>query len=172
VRRSAAALGSIVWFAIAAGLGAVWMPWVITGWKVEDRSPIGHVAQAIGIALIVLGVIPAVATFVEFARAGGTPVPGAMTERLVVSGFTRSVRNPIYLGTLVVVVGEALLLGQVSLLAYAAVVWLVAAAFVRLYEEPALARRFGPDYAAYRRAVPAWWPRVHPWSPGSPPDAR
>ena len=43
---------------------------------------------------------------------------------------------------------------------------LIAAAFVRWYEEPALARRFGADCEAYRRAVPAWWPRLRPWEPG------
>ncbi len=167
MRRSTAAVGSIVWFAIAGGLGAVWMPWVITGWKVVYTSPIGRLAQAIGIALIVAGLVPAVATFVEFARAGGTPVPGALTERLVVTGFNRYVRNPIYLGTLVIIVGEALVLGQLSLVVYAAVVWLTAMAFVRRYEEPTLAVRFGADYEAYRRAVPPWRPRLHPWRPGN-----
>jgi protein-S-isoprenylcysteine O-methyltransferase Ste14 len=165
VRRSAAAVGSLLWFAIAAGLGAVLMPWVITGWEVTYTSPLGRVAQGVGIALIVVGLVPAVATFVEFARAGGTPVPGALTDRLVVTGFNRFVRNPIYLGTVVIVVGESLLLGQRSLLVYAALIWLGAAAFVRRYEEPTLARRFGADYAAYRRAVPAWRPRLHPWDP-------
>ena len=53
-----------------------------------------------------------------------------------------------------------------ALLLYATVVWLISAAFVRFYEEPTLARRFGADYEAYRRAVPAWWPRLRPWDPG------
>ncbi len=39
------------------------------------------------------------------------------------------------------------------------------AVFVRRYEEFVLARRFGLDYVAYRRAVPAWLPQLHPWSP-------
>jgi protein-S-isoprenylcysteine O-methyltransferase Ste14 len=57
-------------------------------------------------------------------------------------------------------------LGQLGPLLYAAASWLIAAAFVRWYEEPTLTRRFGADYEAYRRAVPAWWPRLHPWEPG------
>jgi protein-S-isoprenylcysteine O-methyltransferase Ste14 len=150
---------------IAAGVGAVWLPWVITGWNVEYTSPAGHAVQFIGAALIVVGLAPPVGTFVEFVRAGGTPIPGAFTDRLVVSGFNRYVRNPIYLGTLVVIVGEALLLGQVRLLVYAALVSLIAVLFVKRYEEPVLARRFGPDYEMYCRAVRAWRPRVRPWSP-------
>jgi protein-S-isoprenylcysteine O-methyltransferase Ste14 len=51
------------------------------------------------------------------------------------------------------------------LLGYAAVVWLVVAAFVRWYEEPTLSRRFGEQYEEYRRAVPAWRPRLRPWRP-------
>jgi protein-S-isoprenylcysteine O-methyltransferase Ste14 len=61
---------------------------------------------------------------------------------------------------------DQLLLGQLGLLLYAAAFWLITAAFVRWYEEPALIRRFGADYEAYRRAVPAWWPRLRPWKPG------
>jgi hypothetical protein len=41
------------------------------------------------------------------------------------------------------------------------------AAFVHGYEEPVLAQRFGTQYEDYRRAVPAWWPRLTPWGPGS-----
>ena len=72
-------------------------------------------------------------------------------------------RNPIYLGALTVFVGEALLFGELSRFLYAIAAWVGTAIFVRWYEEPALARRFGPDYAAHQRAVPAWR-RLHPWS--------
>jgi protein-S-isoprenylcysteine O-methyltransferase Ste14 len=98
----------------------------------------------------------------------GTPAPVAAPERLVVGGAYRHVRNPMYVAVLAAIVGQALLLGRLGLLVYAGVTWLVVAAFVRFYEEPALARRFGADYAAYRRAVPAWWPRPRPWEPGGP----
>jgi protein-S-isoprenylcysteine O-methyltransferase Ste14 len=49
------------------------------------------------------------------------------------------------------------------LLGYAVVVWVTVASFVRWYEEPTLARQFGEQYQAYRRAVPAWRPRLRPW---------
>jgi hypothetical protein len=123
------------------------------------------VAQAAGVLLIVAGLIPAVHVFVQFVRAGGTPMPRAMTGRLVVSGFNRYVRNPIYLGVATILTGQALLLGQAGLLLYAVAVWVAAAAFVRWYEEPVLAARFGADYEACRRAVRPWRPRLHPWSP-------
>ena len=95
-------------------------------------------------------------------------MPGAMTARLVVTGFNRYVRNPIYLAAITLFVGEALLFGQLSMLAYTIAVWVGAAAFVHWYEEPALAARFGADYDAYRRAVPAWRPRLRPRTPSDP----
>src|SRR5439155_14784220 len=96
----------------------------------------------------------------------GTPVPLAAPERLVVGGLYRHVRNPMYVALLAAICGEALLLGQVSLLAYAAIMGSISYLFVRLYEEPALRRRIGDQYDAYRRAVPGWWPRLRPWQPG------
>ena len=71
-----------------------------------------------------------------------------------------------YLAVTAVIVGQALLLGQPGLLAYAAAVAGATAAFAHGYEEPTLHRQFGGEYEAYRRAVPAWWPRRHPWQPG------
>ena len=57
-----------------------------------------------------------------------------------------------------------LMLDQPILLGYAVGVWLTTAAFVRWYEEPVLTRRFGAQYEAYRRGVPAWRPRTRPWT--------
>ena len=165
MRRSTAVIGSAAYFAAAAGTFAVLVPWLVTGWQFHRPGPYWLVAQVAGIVLIGAGVVPVVSVFVQFARAGGTPLPLAPTRRLVVSGFNRYVRNPVYLGSLLIFCGEALLFGRLSLLVYAAVGWAGAAAFVRWYEEPALARRFGAEYDAYRRAVPAWRPRLHPWTP-------
>jgi protein-S-isoprenylcysteine O-methyltransferase Ste14 len=89
----------------------------------------------------------------------GTPAPVAPTERLVVGGLYRYVRNPTYVAVAALIVGQALLLGRPGLLLYAFAFWLVTAAFARFYEEPALRRRYGAEFDEYRRAVPAWLPR-------------
>ena len=99
--------------------------------------------------------------FARFVTEGaGTPAPIAPTERLVVGGAYRYVRNPMYLAVLGVIVGQALLLGQLLLFTYAAVVAAIMAVFVRAYEEPVLSRKFGREYDDYRRHVPGWWPRL------------
>jgi len=89
----------------------------------------------------------------------------------VVSGFYRYVRNPIYVGFVAILAGQALLFGSPGLLEYTALSWCIGAAAVRFYEEPILARKFGTAYQDYRHNVRAWVPRVHPWTPASQPRA-
>jgi protein-S-isoprenylcysteine O-methyltransferase Ste14 len=163
MRQSTAAIGSAAFFVVAPGTVVGLIPWLITGWKVSDSLW----QVAVGAALIIAGLIPVVLAFVEFAKAGGTPMPVAPTERLVVTGFNRYVRNPMYVGLLVAILGQALLFGSVGVLVYAAVVWVVTASFVRWYEQPTLSRRYGSDYESYRQNVPAWIPRLTPWTPGA-----
>jgi protein-S-isoprenylcysteine O-methyltransferase Ste14 len=69
-----------------------------------------------------------------------------------------------YLALDCLIVGQALLLGRAGLLAYAAVVQAATATFVKVYEEPTLAKTFGDQYERYRRNVPGWWPRLRPWN--------
>jgi protein-S-isoprenylcysteine O-methyltransferase Ste14 len=99
-------------------------------------------------------------------RGDRNPAPIAPTERLVVGGAYRYVRNPMYLAVAALIVGQALLFGQAGLLLYAAAFAVTVAASVHGYEEPALSCRFGAQYEACTRAVPAWWPRRTPWEPG------
>jgi protein-S-isoprenylcysteine O-methyltransferase Ste14 len=96
------------------------------------------------------------------AEVSDAQIDGGDRERGLFRGG--GVRNPVYLGSLLIFFGEALLFGSLRLLVYTAAGWAGAAVFVRWYEEPALTRRFGAEYEAYRRAVPAWRPRLRPWS--------
>ena len=93
-------------------------------------------------------------------------MPLAPTQRLVVNGFNRYVRNPMYVGLLIVILGQALLFGSLTLVLYAICLWIITASFVRWYEEPTLARTYGSEYEVYRRNVPAWLPHWHGWAPG------
>ena len=158
--RAAAAAGSAVFFVLAPGVVAGLVPWWLTGWRVQDPLPYWTPMRLLGVVLLVLGVGVLVRAFVQFVAEGvGTPAPVAPTERLVVGGLYRYVRNPMYLAVLAAIVGQALVLGQLVLLLYAAVVAVAFMAFVRGYEEPTLRRRYGPEYQRYRRTVPGWWPR-------------
>jgi protein-S-isoprenylcysteine O-methyltransferase Ste14 len=166
VRRLGPAAGSALFLLVAPGVAAGLVPWVVTGW--ESTDPPLWIA-AIGAVLIVAGVAVLLHSFARFVVEGrGTPAPVAPTERLVVGGLYRHVRNPMYLAVGATILGQALLLGRYGLLAYLAAFAVTVAAFVRLYEEPALTQRFGADYERYRREVPGWLPRLsgRPAPPG------
>jgi protein-S-isoprenylcysteine O-methyltransferase Ste14 len=121
-------------------------------------------AIAVGAALIAVGLGFVAWTIALFATTGrGTLAPWDATRRLVVRGPYRHVRNPMISGVLFVLLGEAALLGSVPLLTWFAAVLAVNAVYIPLVEEPGLVRRFGEEYAAYRRAVPRWLPRVRGW---------
>ena len=159
--RVRSALGSGLFFAVAPGIVAGLVPWWLTGWEAGTTRP---PLQVLGALLLVAGAVVLVEAFVRFVVEGlGTPAPVAPTQRLVVGGLYRHVRNPMYLAVGATIVGQALLLGRPILLLYAAAFAVVVLAFVRGYEEPTLARQFGAEYEDYRRAVPGWWPRLRPW---------
>jgi protein-S-isoprenylcysteine O-methyltransferase Ste14 len=152
-----AALGSAAFFVVAPCVVAGLVPWWLTGWEVEhDSLPL----QVLGGVLIAAGASALVYSFARFVSEGrGTPAPVAPTERLVVGGLYRYVRNPMYVALLAVILGQAMVFGQPLLLTYAAGVFLLVYAFVRLYEEPKLARTYGEQYEQFRREIPRWLPR-------------
>jgi protein-S-isoprenylcysteine O-methyltransferase Ste14 len=167
MKRPMAAVGSGIFFLLAPGIVAGVMPWWITRWEMRGEAT-GWLLlmRTIGVGLLVVSVPVLVRAFWQFAVEGlGTPAPVAPTKRLVVRGAYRYVRNPMYLAVLGAIVGQALLLAQPRLLIYALVILAAFVSFVRWYEEPTLTRQFGAEYEAYRRAVPAWWPRWRPWTP-------
>ena len=114
--------------------------------------------MVLGVVLIVLGLIPPVHAFIQFVKAGGTPMPVAPTERLVVTGFNRFVRNPMYVGLLTAILGQALLFDSL---------WLVALRRDRLDRHRIirpLVRRAHPGSHVRRaiRGVPPQCARVDP----------
>ena len=171
MRRPTAAVGSAVFFLLAPGVVVGLIPWLLTRWQAREPLPYWTPVRVLGGIPLVAGLIALVRGFVRFVVEGfGTPAPVAAPDRLVVGGVYRYVRNPMYVAVLAAIIGQALLLGRLGLLLYAGAAWLIVAAFVHWYEEPTLTRRFGADYEAYRRAVPAWLPRLRPWEPGERDD--
>jgi protein-S-isoprenylcysteine O-methyltransferase Ste14 len=160
--RARAAAGSLVFLVVAPGVTAGLVPWLLTDWDSTDPP----LALAIlGGGLIAAGVAVLLHAFARFAIEGiGTPAPVAPPEHLVVGGLYRHLRNPMYVALAATIIGQAALLGRPALLLYALLFMVAVATFVRVYEEPVLTERFGSEYEAYRAAVPAWRPRLHPWS--------
>jgi len=162
-----AILGSALFFMVAPCVAAGVIPWWITRW--EFRAPFFglELTRAVGVILIIAGTLGLVDSFARFALQGlGTPAPIAPTQKLVVTGLYRYVRNPMYIAVVAVILGQALLFGAWGLIFYGALFWLACHTFVAVCEEPTLERTFGAEYEAFRANVPRWTPRITPWRPG------
>ena len=167
--RTSALAVSAIHFAVAPGVVVALVPWWLTGWHAAEPMPVAWPLRVLGIAMVAAATVVLVRAFARFVVEGlGTPAPVAPTERLVVGGPYRYVRNPMYVAVVAAILGQALFLGRAELLWYAIVVAAVVAVFARVYEEPALRRQFGAQYEAYRQHVPGWLPRTRPWQPGDP----
>lgn len=153
------AVRSLVWLALLPGFFAGYLPWRwfgLAGVRLRPANPV----HLLGLAAVAAGVALLGWCVWEFARSGrGTLSPADPPTRLVVRGLYRHVRNPMYLSVTVIVLGEVLLLQSAVLLVYWALWFVAATLFVRFYEEPALRRRFGPEYEEYCRRVGRWLPR-------------
>lgn len=169
MRKPAAAVGSAVFFVCVPLVVGGIVPGWLSGWWDRGTSGGGIALVAAGAVLVCAGAGVMIHSFIRFVTEGiGTPAPVAPTLHLVVGGLYRYVRNPMYLAVLAAIVGQALLLQRPTLWLYALAVAAAVVAFVHGYEEPALRRQFGAEYETYRRAVPAWVPRLRPWSATGP----
>ncbi len=141
---------------VMPGTFAVLLPILLAG----DRTAASGATLGLALFLFAFGSVRYLRSAWDFAVYGsGTPAPIDAPKRLVVRGFYCYTRNPMYLAPLSLVIGWATLFGAVILVAYAVLLFVFFSLFIRLYEEPRLAREFGIDYAAYASQVGRWLPR-------------
>jgi protein-S-isoprenylcysteine O-methyltransferase Ste14 len=132
-------------------------------WHSHPATRVG--LSVVGGALICLGLVLMVATIRLFVSVGqGTLAPWNPTQRLVVQGAYRHVRNPMISGVMFILLGEALLAASLPLLCWFAFFAALNMAYIPLAEEPGLVKRFGADYLAYKQNVPRWIPRMRAWN--------
>jgi protein-S-isoprenylcysteine O-methyltransferase Ste14 len=148
---------TLIFTVFVPGTVAVYVPMILIG---GFRKPESGPLMWLGIVVVALGAAIYFRCAWEFAVRGlGTPAPIAPTKFLVTTALHRYVRNPMYIGVALVILGEAVLFRALHLAEYAALMLLIAHLFVVFYEEPTLRRQFGESYEEYRRTVPRWIPR-------------
>jgi len=152
-------LRAILWTVLLPGTVAVYLPSVILR-RTEAPAPGAWGApQSVGLLLMIAGTAILLRCIRDFAVVGrGTLSPIDAPRKLVVAGLYRYVRNPMYVGVTMVLVGEVLFFKSLALLEYTVVWFGVVNLFVLFYEEPTLKRRFGESYDRYRRSVGRWIP--------------
>jgi len=153
-------LKTLLFTVVAPGTVAVLVP----HWLLPPRANVAwHTLEVCGVAAIALGASMYLSTAWNFAWFGrGTPAPIDPPRNLVISGLHRSVRNPMYVAVLLVVLGQAALYRAREILFYAVFLSLAFHLFVVFYEEPTLRRKFGAAYDDYCHAVPRWVPKLKP----------
>jgi protein-S-isoprenylcysteine O-methyltransferase Ste14 len=137
MRKLLAIIGSAVFLVIAPGFVAGLAPWWISHWRVEAPFFGLRLFRLGGGLLIALGVIGLLDSFVR---------------------LYRYVRNPMYVAVTGAILGQGLVFGNVALLAYGGLVWLLFHVFVSIYEEPVLRASFGSEYESFCAEVPRWIP--------------
>jgi protein-S-isoprenylcysteine O-methyltransferase Ste14 len=164
VHRVSAALGSLAFLVVAPGTVAGLVPWWLSRWRVQPPFLGAWASRVAGAALLAAGLVVLLDSFGRFALRGlGTPAPILPTRHLVVSGLYRYLRNPMYVAVVSIIEGQGLVLGDLRVVGYGALVWLAFHLFVLAYEEPTLRRVHGAEYDAFRANVPRWLPRLRPW---------
>ena len=155
-----AILNTIVFTIVVPGTVAILGPrWLLGGFFWPQKTPLTW----LGGVVFVCGAAIYFRCAWEFAVRGlGTPAPIAPTKYLVTTALHRYVRNPMYLGVALTILGEAAIFRSLHVAVYAGVMLLIAHVFVLTYEEPTLARQFGESYEEYRRQVPRWIPKFRP----------
>jgi protein-S-isoprenylcysteine O-methyltransferase Ste14 len=157
-------LPAFVSLAVGAGFFALWF-WLLPRWLGFAMQPARW--RWIGVVPSVLGFAVAARCVWDFGWTGhGTPAPFVPPRKLVVVGFYRYLRNPMYVGFLAGWVGLWVVFGQASreAIAVACAAALGVDLFVAGYEEPTLRRTFGAEYEEYCRNVRRWVPRWRPWN--------
>jgi protein-S-isoprenylcysteine O-methyltransferase Ste14 len=152
-------------FVVFGGPGIIllYLPLWITRFRIPAGEPLAQIL--IAAALILVGIAPGLESVRRFIYVGkGTLVPVAPPRHLVVTGFYRYVRNPMYAGVLIALAGEAILFWNRTIVIEAALACIGFNLFIRLREEPSLVRHFPKEYARYMSHVPRWLPRLTPWN--------
>jgi protein-S-isoprenylcysteine O-methyltransferase Ste14 len=151
------ALKSLLFLIVAPGMVAGYIPLALL--RKGPYIETGILAY-LALPLWLLGGTILLWSFWNFLHEGhGTPAPVEPPKELVVSGFYRYVRNPMYFGILLILTGHFLWFGYWLLLMYTVAAFVTTHLFVTLYEEPTLKRKFGASYEDYLKRVPRWIPR-------------
>lgn len=151
-------LKTLVFTVFVPGTVAGYVPWRLR----RGTASVTGFEEWAAMAVIAVGVaIYLCAAFWGFALVGGgTPAPVAPTKTLVVVGLHRFVRNPMYVGVLLIVGGQAWLFHSLAIATYLVCLGVGFHLFVLFYEEPALRSQFGEEYDRYRKRVPRWIPKL------------
>lgn len=132
--------------------------------RIYRDSSISLITLFLGVVFCIIGLYLLMTTISLFINIGkGTLAPWEPTQRLVVKGPYRFVRNPMICGVLFILLGEVLIFKSIYIFIWVMIFFFINNAYFILVEEPGLRKRFGEEYIDYKQKVPRWIPRLTPW---------
>jgi protein-S-isoprenylcysteine O-methyltransferase Ste14 len=142
-------------------LALVVIPYVLLDAFDSNLTPVLGFATGLGVGLFLcsslLGLISA---YVMVLKGDGTPLPLDQTNKLVVSGPYRYVRNPMAIAGIGQGIAVAIAFTSIPIFVYSVLGALVWHIVVRPFEERDMVKRFGDDYVEYCEKVFCWIPRM------------
>ncbi len=112
--------------------------------------------RIIAISIIIFSLLIIALGLLTLILNGTTIIPGCKPNRLVKSGIFRFVRNPVYLGDLLLIVGFSLYLKTFMGFIFAPLFFLIIHKLVIPIEERILEATFGNEYKEYKQRVKRW----------------
>ena len=138
----------------------------VVPWRIYDGHHLAGGAWSSGWFVVAAGAVVYLACLLSFLQSGGTPAPfftrrlrtaiGCEPSTVVRQGLYRYSRNPMYVGVVLIIFGQAILFRSKEVAMYGAFAWLIFHVVVVLVEEPHLRAMRGPSYEDYCRRVPRW----------------
>nr|HPN68070.1 isoprenylcysteine carboxylmethyltransferase family protein [Saprospiraceae bacterium] len=110
-----------------------------------------------GATLFLIGFIILTICIVDFAIVGrGTLSPADPTKKLVHKGLYQYSRNPMYVGVIMILLGEVIFTQSIPLLIYILIIFTIFNIFIIFFEEPRLKKDFQEEYIHYCKKVRRW----------------
>ena len=137
-----------------------WLALRVQTWDQSLKVELPAWMRVIGFALLGAGAVLVLACVGVFvARGRGTPAVFDPPRQFVAVGPYRFVRNPMYIGGLMLLAGLGFYQRSLSILLFGLSMSALFHLFVVFVEEPGLKRRFGESYFAYKQSVNRWLPK-------------
>ena len=159
-------LRGIIFTILVPGTVAGYIPYLLIRNRMADLNW-GQWHYA-GLPIFIIGILIYLITALSFLMRGkGTPaiwfteaigwLIGKEPVKMVSNGLYKYSRNPMYLGVMTTVLGEAIYFHQTILLRYVVILFIIFHLVVVLIEEPHLAQKFGEEYKQYKKKTRRWF---------------